>query len=372
MILPALLVLDCLGCRSQVRGQDSRSPSLVLVDTVLLEQTDSSFIGRPTAFKVADDGTYLISDWRNFVVHRYSPAGRHIQTYGEFGQGPGQFVGVSENAAGGDSLLFVNGGAEMAVFDLRTGRFKWKRRLPLAPTTFAGTEKGVYFGYVNRRRRSTVGFVDGESDSLAYGGPFPVPLGVSKYVDGPFSKLRVARIARPDTIVLALQSSDYLFVGPFHGPFDSAAIAVVRRRGSRQDLLRKVRDENVAFARSVLFRTSAPWSVGRLSNGTYAYVALDDTILPGKKIFSGTAFVSVVDVQRHRSCVDTPIPAAREPVPYVALKRDSLLVLVQYVANARPIAVVRKYLLKTDTCDWIAEPVSPAGEGARQTALNRD
>ena len=44
-----------------------------------------------------------------------------------------------------------------------------------------------------------------------------------------------------DTVAVAVQSSDYLFVGPYSGrAYDSVRVPVVRRRGAQSELLREI------------------------------------------------------------------------------------------------------------------------------------
>ena len=79
------------------------------------------------------------------------------------------------------------------------------------------------------------------SDSLDFGGPFPEPLGENPEVDAGIAFAHVAPLGDPDTIAVAIRTSDYLFVGPLHGPrFDSIRVASLHRQGPRPDLLEKV------------------------------------------------------------------------------------------------------------------------------------
>jgi hypothetical protein len=250
----------------------------------------------------------------------------------------------------GDSLLFAQAGLQLSAFDYRSAEFRWQRALPPFARALAAHDGSVLFSRVDRERQATLGVTAGPSDEPRVGGPFPAAIARSELVAQYFSFTQAAPIGT-DSVIVAVQSSDFLFVGPFQGPFDSLLVPVVRRRGSRPDLLAQITHEPQT-AEPVLNQLSVPWAVTRLNSGELAVVAFDPQLVSHSR-FAGTLFVSIVDPSQRRACPDGEVPAPADPQPWVAFRGDTLLVLIQDVADDRAWTAVRKYLVRTDRCAWI-------------------
>ncbi len=68
-VAPAFLLAAC-GDADRPRLP---SPELVQLDSVLLAETDSMYVGQASALVAAGDGTYLIADLRTSTIHHYAP-----------------------------------------------------------------------------------------------------------------------------------------------------------------------------------------------------------------------------------------------------------------------------------------------------------
>src|SRR5690606_10773861 len=79
---------------------------LVLVDSIVLEQGDSTFLAYPSAIVVDDDG-YWIADTQQATLHRYDREGRYERRVGRKGRGPGEFGAPFRMVAGGSVGLAV-------------------------------------------------------------------------------------------------------------------------------------------------------------------------------------------------------------------------------------------------------------------------
>ncbi len=80
----------------------------------------------------AIDGTWFVLDGRAQQVHRISPEGEPVQSFGREGSGPGEFRRASAIVAHGDSILVVGDGI-VHVFSPR-GRHIADRRLQPGPS----------------------------------------------------------------------------------------------------------------------------------------------------------------------------------------------------------------------------------------------
>ncbi len=352
--------LSAAGCSHESRESPARtSPTLALIDSVILHETDSVFVGQATGFAAVDDGSYLIADVRNATVHHYDAEGQHLDRIGRRGTGPGEFqAGPGAVVMDGDSLVAIHDGFQVTLWSHNSGgwEFRWARAIPgtvfpQASLPLAGHNGRFFFRIVDRARRTTLGAVSSASDTPVFGGPFPQLLGRSRIIDDVFSSVRLAPLTS-DTLAMAVTASDYVFIGPFRGPFDSTYVPPVRRRGSLPRLLEAVRDEDPRSAEAALYQPSEPFALGRLSSGRLVYVAGDLTHLkPG---FSAELFVSIVDPVGRRSCTDARVPVSEDPLPLVAFRGDTLLVLNQEVTDDQKAqTIVRRFIVRTDDCAWV-------------------
>jgi hypothetical protein len=310
--LAVMLLVSCSSDNPSVG-----SPSLLALDTVLLVETDSLFVGQPTGFAAAEDGTYLIADLRNATVHHYAPDGRHLGRLGQRGRGPSEFAsGPGVAIATGDSLVIVHDGVVAKLLNYRTGALRWERLLPgsAIPRSepLASRNGRYFFRLIDRAQRTTLAVVSGASDPPLLGGPFPDLLGWSRIVDDHLSYLQVAPLAG-DSVAVAVEVADAVFTGPFGGPYRRTEVPVQRRRGSRPDLVRQVQDSDPQRALSVVYELSVPYALGRLSSGNLAYVTADLTRLSNR--FAVRLFVSVVDPARQQACTDAEIQTPTDPRP---------------------------------------------------------
>jgi hypothetical protein len=334
--------------------EEQKSPALVVLDSLVLVENDSQFVGKSSGIVTSRSGSYFIGDALNMTVHQFSPQGRYVRSWGRRGRGPGEFTSVGTLALDGDSLLLVDGGSQLQVFDLRTGKPKWQRRLPTRQSLFAFVaDRGrVFFNAVDATHRSTLGLVTTADDSAKYSGPYPAPLGRNKLVDQYLSFLEFA-VFSGDSVAVALQNTDYLFLGRFGSArFDSVRIGRVTRRGSRPELLRTM-TEDPASVQPHLYSFSVPWALGRLSSGQFAYITTDQTFVTNRLI--GTLFASVVDPRTRRTCPDAEIPVPKDPQPWITFRGDTMLVVSQELSKeAKPRTVIRRFSFRTEGCRWIS------------------
>lgn len=330
-------------------------PELVLVDSVVLQQSASEYVGLPSGFALLpEEGGFLVSDLRNSTVHRFGPDGSHRHRLGRAGDGPGEFLEPpAALALDGDSLLFVRTGfTGLEAIDLRTGMFLGAWELPGHAHVIAASGGRVYFRLIDPGARTSVGVLVADSDSILQGGPYPAPLTeLPILAQGPIS-LAAVGMTGPDSIALAFQTSDFFFWGTLEQQ-DSIRVPATRRQGSRPDLLREIA-ANPENAGARVYTPSLPVAVGRLTSERLA-VVFDDLRLTEDRRFVGQSFLSVVDVGRRRVCPDARIPAAPDArPPLTAIRGDTLFVLEQDVRAIGAGVAVRKYVVRTEACLWLS------------------
>lgn len=102
----------------------STGPSLILEDSVLLQETADVFVAQPVTMFLGDDGSFFVIDGFSNSVLRFSRSGRHIRTYGRRGGGPGEFAYIGEAGFASDVVGVVDGHPprqEVEFFDLQSG-----------------------------------------------------------------------------------------------------------------------------------------------------------------------------------------------------------------------------------------------------------
>ena len=76
--------------------------------------------GKPTGVSVAPDGRVFVPDTHYFRVIAYDAEGNEQMRFGEYGQGPGQFIYVTDVAFGPEDRIYVSeygGNDRIQVFD---------------------------------------------------------------------------------------------------------------------------------------------------------------------------------------------------------------------------------------------------------------
>src|SRR5690554_4626694 len=131
----ALLVVGFLalltGCGSgpaaEERAERLRGPILESVGSILLEESDSAYIGEPFSLVIdPDDGSFYISDFFSNRVFRFDRGGTLVARIGRPGGGPGEFRSVGLTFLLDDTTLVADGGSNnrLLLFDRRDGTYR--------------------------------------------------------------------------------------------------------------------------------------------------------------------------------------------------------------------------------------------------------
>ncbi len=102
-----LLLLLATACGDEQGAGDPGMPTLLLGDSVGLQEGDSAFVGQPYHLEIAADGSFLVSDLFSKRVLVFRRDGSFAGSIGRRGSGTGEFDRPSQLALGGDSLLYV-------------------------------------------------------------------------------------------------------------------------------------------------------------------------------------------------------------------------------------------------------------------------
>jgi hypothetical protein len=338
------------SCSSE---EPPRAPSLSLVPAgvIDLEDPDSTSLGMAGGFAQTADGGYYVPDRQRGVLLQFSARGQRVREIGRRGGGPGEWTdGPYGVHAFNDSMLAVSDGSVLKVFPTARPGEGWKReQTPMAAAIVA--ESGVvYARHIDRDRRATLSRYRGPSDSMTYGGPFPSQFGKSRMADLMLTFVSAAPVAG-DTMAVFTQGSDYLFVGPFAGPYDSLLVPIVTRRGAMVEVMSAVRDDDPDSGMKAAYKSSFPLGVHRLdSAGGIALLTIDQEFLGNR--MGGALHLAVVNRASRVACGEVRVPVETDPQPWAFVARDTLFVLAHETDStaARSQPRVRRFRIDRAGC----------------------
>jgi len=87
------------------------------------------------------------------------------------------------------------------------------------------------------------------------------------------------------------------------------------------------------------------------ATGQFISIKADQRFLTDR--ISAKRYLSVTDPRSGLTCPDARVPGPEDPVPVLALRGDTLLVLTHEIREADAVALIRKYLIQTSECRWI-------------------
>lgn len=356
LIVPAAIVAGA-ACRP---GEDrARGPTLRLLESTPLRESESAYVARPSLSAVGPDGSLYVTDLFLGRVARFSRDGELMQLYGRQGDGPGELRSISLPVLIDDTTLAVADQAHLRfnLYDRRTGMFRRTRSVRGILRSAQLREGVLWAGDMVDELGTTVLRWDLSRDSLRYLGNLPAPYKESPVLRGihPSSQIQVWA----DTVLLGLGGSDVIRVLDTTGSvLDSFTIPVVRRRGASAERVRRMTSPDLPFP-DMFSMISHLMAIHRTRDGTLILVHADGRI-EGRRI-TDSLFVSLVSPDRRSACVDTYLHTTDVSQPVVAFDDDTLLVLNQQIAGDEIRTIVDRFAVESEDCLWI--PTAPDANG---------
>ncbi|HEX6940667.1 MAG TPA: 6-bladed beta-propeller [Longimicrobiales bacterium] len=352
VLLSLLSIASCAESSGAGSAEPGAGATLILLDSIVLAETDGAVVGKPADLIAAPDGRFFISDLFARRVLVFGRDGRFLQGIGRAGDGPGELESPSMLALSGDSILYVLDDQRVRVemFDAKSGAWREGREFPGRVSGLDARNQRLLAGYLDTLRQTSVAVVANDSDSLWTTGPLPALFERSVMTHGVFGT--VQPLGFHDTVATAYEVSNHIYLSRVGGGvLDSLLLPAVRRHGARTDLLSRITDDPRTLEQAV-YKSSMPYELARLPSGALALVSLDYQWIDNRP--QGTNYLSLVDLERRRSCPDAVIPGPVDPVPRVALRGDTLFVLVQDVdAAGRAYSTIRAYAVDSSSCGWM-------------------
>ena len=366
-----LVVASCQGHRSQPGGRTSPGgPQVQLLDSIILEEPDSAYLGRPGPFVATPaDGSYLLTDELADRVLSFRKDGRLGFVLGRSGAGPRDFSSVGPVIALVDSLLIVQsaGTARLTVFDARSRKLLAQR---------------LYLGNLMSIRPSKADLLIGDFDLAKGFGAARLPIaalfnqpqtGPTTFIEPTFGALPKAYSQYPmlvtfgnvfaepvgDSVLVGFGATSYLVLFDRAGQaVDTIDIPARERRGVPPDSVKLFGSRSMPMAR-LATAISTLLGLWHLPDGQMLVWHQDPSarFKNGQLVeLTGRAFVSILDRDLTHACVDTELLAPGTSRPRLGVRGDTLLSLDQVVLTNGPLraqTVIRRYLVSSLGCHWI-------------------
>ena len=366
-----LLASFSRGALAQDRG-----PDLILLDSLVLAETDEHYIGNPVALFAAHDGSLLVSDAFAETVVRYDATGRLVARWGRRGQGPGEFRnlgGVGFVAA--DVAGFLDETGKLELFALANDSHHGTVRMDVTnrPSSFAVRGDSLWFAGINPVSSATYGAIamvdlvnaassDERTRPLVLDrGSVPAPYAESHGLARTLSHTFLDVGDRD--LVLGFTASPFLVRSNYLGDVvDTVWFAPGNRRGEPDEarlfeLMRGDQPRSQEALRSWMFDFfSSVTFVRDLSRDDAGriYTVHQDRDHDERGTATGVRLYALVSrFDGHRGCRDTLIPTSDVAAPVPFLRGSTLWVLDRRLneeASPNIVTVVRRFMIDAEHC----------------------
>ena len=361
--------IQTAGCSSEPGEHataDAAGPTLIPIDSVLLPEADTLYIGNPYT-PVIDpfDGSFYIPDLFSERVLRFGRDGDLMVAYGRPGEGPGEFRGgPGVPVILDDSTVAVQTtrSRRMNVFDRNTGETRRVVGFPalagITPAVLLGED--VWMTDFEVRRRTSLTRWRPSTDQFASMGVLPAEYLVSLESDNwSYATLfRLSSLAYSGArLVQGWSGLDEMFVLNMRGEVvDTADIPVVRRKGVPANLRERIDIERVSF-RERLENSSRLRQLFTRPDGGFVFTHHDQTALQMEPmpVLTAKVWVGILSPDLNQACVDAPVPRDFEIRPMETFRGDTLFVLERRINDTDKLQTwMQMYLVSDEKCDWLS------------------
>jgi len=365
-----------MACSGPSGGRSSSAgpPILRLADSILLQESDTAFLGQLlVTFAVDSSGTMYIGDQSLNRLLVFSASGALRSIIGRYGRGPGEFSDIGFVTLVNDSLLFQSSGARtLSLLRMRDGMELNRFTHPGFVSRGAATRDYIALGAFEKLNGQAVILISWDSLLRI---PRPARLAPNAVtVPSLFHEFRellifnsVAVAARADTILVGFGVGDFILrVHPTGEVLDTIWIPLRSRRGTPPAALRRYRNPRISFHDAItgvsglraMWFTPAGYLVLWFEDGSTEDASRSNSPT------TGVAYIGVVAPDLRTACVDALLEAPGTRRTRLSFGRDTLYSLDQAIdsSRARPqvITVVRRYGIDLTNCDWLPTTRRPS------------
>lgn len=360
------------GCGSESGERvtaDAAGPTLTPVDSILLPEGDTLYIGNPWALVVDPfDGSFHISDIFSERLLRFRRDGSLMLAYGRPGEGPGEFRGGPGAPMVLDDSTIAAQTTEsrrVNVFDRNTGETIRVVDFPalsgITPPAVIGQDVWMT-DFEIQRETSVTRWRPTTDDFTSMGGlPQEYVASVSSDNWSYASLFRIGSLAYADgRFVQGWSGLDEMFVLNLRGEVvDTADIPVARRKGVPADLRERIDIERIP-GRQQLEGSSQLRQLFPRPGGGFLFTHHDQTALRMEPmpVLTAKTWVGILSPDLSQACVDTLVPRDFDIRPMETFRGDTLFVLDRRIDDSEELQTwILMFLVSDEQCDWLsAEP----------------
>lgn len=353
-----------LGCGGEVR--DSGAPSLTLLDTVVLQESESLFIGLPeVTFAVDDSGNYYVPDVAGDRLLSFDRAGHWRMIYGGPGDGPGELRNIYPGLAVLDSMVLQASNHYLHVFNRLSGRFLFRIPVSGAVSQIVRRDSMVGLAAFDPGNRSGLLLVSERQLAAPGAGAAAAPLSSHlaawppQYRDYPALLTYYSSNVIPhgDGWLAGFAGvADLVLYSTDGTPLDTVTVPWRKRTGNaatRYEMLRDPADRS-----AVISAVSALSEMGEGAHGRVILIHQDYRLVnPDSSVpFESRAWVSLLSAGLDSACVDAELPFPGSHWPRVTIRGDTVYALDQVTTTTDSLmtaTVIRRYLAADADCRWL-------------------
>ena len=347
-------------------------PTLLLQDSVILQEGAETYVGDPLGFFIGPDSSYYILDGFANQVIRFSKTGEFVRTYGRQGQGPGEFGFIGDSGFAYSDLMGVIDWRppRLMYFDPESGRSLGIVRL---------SDFAHHSAWADVDRLWVTGIEETPSGWRAIA---EIPVSALPGGDGEaVSRIASDRVSVPRVYVESMQirfgtgsvfvspARDDLLIGFGASPFvvrvsrtgevlDTLTLPARERRGvpADDDYIRgmdsKRYDDMGAYTLASFGMASLLMNLSRGREDDYVYTVHFDPVWRDSGGPGGLRYVSSVRMNGNEPCPDTVVPTTEDGRVSSRLRGEELFVLDQrIVAGADHVrTVMRRFTVDPTRC----------------------
>ncbi len=361
-----ILIPGCSPELGERATADAAGPVLIPIDSILLPETDTLYIGNPYALVVDPfDGSFYISDIFSSRLLRFRRDGSLMLVYGRPGEGPGEFRG----GPGAPMLIDdstvaaqTTGSRRVNVFDRNTGETIRVVNFPalagITPAVVIGQE--VWMTDFELRRETSVTRWHPSKDEFTSVGGLPREY-IASIESGNWSYASLFRIGSlayaGGRFLQGWSGLDEMFVLNLRGEvLDSVDIPVARRKGVPADLRDRIDIERIPF-REQLEESSQLRQLFPRPGGGFLFTHHDQTALKMEPmpVLTAKTWVGILSPDLSQACVDAPVPRDFEIRPMETFRGDTLFVLDRRIEDSEKLQTwILMFLVSDEQCDWLS------------------
>jgi hypothetical protein len=346
------LISLVLGCDGEATPKDMTGGlALVPIDSIRLAETDSVYLGLPTAM-IVTPREIIASDAISGRVLRFGSNGSLRGTFGTHrGQGPGEFVVPGAMTLLGDSAIVIADWQleRLNVFRRSDGQFS--RSIPALGLAYSMTTRGdsVLIGMYGRADSTSSAILYPSADTLYRRGRVPDEYRQSAGIRTVHPYISVATTG--EHFLTGFTGSNSIYDATGTAAPKSFAVPTLLRRAmpEPEEMVRRF-ETNLS--------DSAIASMGSTLVALYGMqgskvVALNLDVTVNKQLITAQGWASVLNMQDRTACVDAKVPSFGTGKPVFDVVADTLFVLDQRITEAdTPESWVFRYRIDDSKCDW--------------------